>query len=180
MGKDNFSQNLYLRSMPKFLYFLVLLLVLGSCGQSTSETTTEEVSSFGVMAEELPPVSSINAKANSIVMNWKEFDDFDKSFNRIYTIDYREDLILVIDDLVEKQKLLEKGEYPQEFNIPQIKGRQKVVKTYILKTKGDLEYRLSPENSIKELITAYNALREQFNVTVNNTLPSDLIENQDI
>ena len=178
MGKDNFSQNLYLRSMPKFLYFLVFLLVLGSCGQSTSEKPTEEVSSFGVMAEELPPVSSLNAKANSIVMDWKEFDDFDKSFNRIYTIDYREDLILVIDDLVEKQKLLEKGEYPEEFNIPQIKGRQKVVKTYILKTKADLEYRLNPENSIKEMISAYNALREQFNVTVNNVLPTELIENE--
>jgi hypothetical protein len=61
-----------------------------------------------------------------------------------------------------------------------VKGRQKVVKSYILKTKGDLEYRLNPENSIKELITAYNALRKQFDVTVNNTLPTDLIENEDV
>ena len=68
--------------------------------------------------------------------------------------------------------------YPAEFDIPQIKGRQKVLKTYILKTKGDLEYRLDPENSLKETIQAFNALREQFNVVVNNTLPEDLIKNE--
>lgn len=165
--------------MPKFLYFLVLLMILGSCKERVSEAATGEVSNFEAMANELPKVVPVNTKARVILDTWKEFYSFDKSFERIYTIDYREDLVLVIDDLVEKQKLLEKAVYPEEFDIPQIKGRQKVVKTYILKTKGDLEYRQDPENSIKEMITAYNALREQFNVTVNNTLPTELIENKD-
>ncbi|MDC6387675.1 hypothetical protein PP182_03215 [Maribacter sp. PR1] len=165
--------------MPKFLYFLVLLMILGSCKERVSEAATGEVSNFEAMANELPKVVPVNTKARVILDTWKEFYSFDKSFERIYTIDYREDLVLVIDDLVEKQKLLEKAVYPEEFDIPQIKGRQKVVKTYILKTKGDLEYRQDPENSIKEMITAYNALREQFNVTVNNTLPTELIENED-
>ena len=53
-----------------------------------------------------------------------------------------------------------------------------MLKTYILKTKGDLEYRLNPEDSLKEVIQAFNALREQFNVVVNNTLPEDLIKNE--
>ena len=154
-------------------------MILGSCKERVSEAATGEVSNFEAMANELPKVVPVNTKARVILDTWKEFYSFDKSFERIYTIDYREDLVLVIDDLVEKQKLLEKAVYPEEFDIPQIKGRQKVVKTYILKTKGDLEYRQDPENSIKEMITAYNALREQFNVTVNNTLPTELIENKD-
>lgn len=166
--------------MSKFLYFLLFLVVLGSCKQGVSENETAEESSFEIMANELPKVVPINAKATEILLKWKEYDDFDKSFNRIYTIDFREDLVLVIEELIEKQKLLEKGEYPEQFNIPQVKGRQKVMKTYILKIKGDLEYRINPEDSIKELITAYNAMRDQFNVTVNNTLPTELIENEDI
>ncbi|TLF45397.1 hypothetical protein [Maribacter aurantiacus] len=166
--------------MPKFLYFLLFLLVLGSCKDVVQESANVAESSFETMANELPPVVAVSAKSDAILAQWKEYYSFHQSFERIYTIGFREDLVLVIEDLVEKQKLLEASEYPAEFNIPQVKGRQKVVKTYILKTKGDLEYRLNPENSIKELITAYNALRKQFDVTVNNTLPTDLIENEDV
>ena len=92
----------------------------------------------------------------------------------LYTSEYAEDLILVTEDMIEKQKELEASSYPLEFDIPQIKGRQKVLKTYILKIKGDLEYRVNPEASLKEMIGAFNALRDQFNVVVNNTLPQDL------
>ncbi|PIB37842.1 hypothetical protein [Maribacter sp. 4G9] len=166
--------------MQKFGYFLVLLLILVSCKEGVQETAIVEESSFGAMANELPKVVSVNAKAKAILDGWKDYSMFHQGFERIYTIDTREDLVLVIDDLVEKQKALENSEYPAEFDIPQIKGRQKVVKTYILKTKGDLEYRLNPETSIKELITAYNALRDQFNVTVNNTLPAELLETNEL
>lgn len=171
---------LYLRTMRKFLHILILLSFLSSCKQGVQEAATPSGKNFGDMANELPQVVTVNAKAEAILGQWKEYYSFQQSMERIYTIDFREDLELVIEDLVEKQSLLEKSKYPEEFNIPQVKGRQKVVKTYILKAKGDLEYRLDPEESIKELIIAYNALREQFNVTVNNTLPTELIENEEL
>ncbi|MFT6795005.1 MAG: hypothetical protein ACJART_000136, partial [Maribacter sp.] len=88
---------------------------------------------------------------------------------------YREDLVLIIEDLVENQKALEVSKYPAQFDIPQVKGRQKVLKTFILKTKGDLEYRQDPKVSMEQMITAYNSLRNQFNVEVNNTLLEELI-----
>lgn len=166
--------------MPKFLYFLVLLLVLGSCKESDSQTGTQVESSFEELIGELSPVQQVNAKAEAILDHWKEYYSFHQSFERIYTIEFREDLELVIEDLIEKQKLLEKSKYPTQFDIPQVKGRQKVVKTYILKTKGDLIYRNNPEATIKEMIMAYNELREQFNVTVNNALPTELIENENL
>jgi len=68
---------------------------------------------------------------------------------------------------VENQKLLEASKYPQQFDIPQIRGRQKVLKTYILKIKGNLEYRQNPEIAIKEMIVAFNNLRQHFNIVVN-------------
>ena len=74
---------------------------------------------------------------------------------------------------------MEAGIYPASFDIPQIKGRQKVFKTYILKTKGDLEYRQDPKESLIEMINAFNNLRNQFNVVVNNTLPDELRANEE-
>jgi hypothetical protein len=86
-----------------------------------------------------------------------------------------DDLLLIVEDFVEKQKVLEASEYPEEFDKAQIKSRQKVLKTYILKLKAALEYRSDVYEPMSEMITAYNALRTQFNVTVNNTLNTKLL-----
>lgn len=151
---------------------------MASCKDGVGDIIGTEETGWEIVASNLPKKSTINPKAQAIVLNWKEFYAFEKSFDQIYMSEFREDFVLVIEDLIEKQKALESGTYPKEFDIPQIKGRQKVLKTYILKIKGNLEYRQNPESSIKEMIAAFNAMREQFNVTVNYTLPEDLINDE--
>ncbi len=164
--------------MSKKFVFLIVPLLFVACKNAPVAFEDSQDTGRTLDKSELPRKSTVNAKATTILRKWKEFTIFETTFDRLYTSENREDLILVTEDLVEKQKALEVSVYPAEFDIPQIKGRQKVLKTYILKTKGDLEYRLDPENSLKETIQAFNALREQFNVVVNNTLPEDLIKNE--
>lgn len=164
--------------MSKMFVFLIFSMLFITCKQTPTATSDSDESSWTLASKELPKKSVVNSKAKTILAKWKEYTVFETTFNRLYTSEYREDLILVTEDLVEKQKLLEESDYPKEFDIPQIKGRQKVLKTYILKTKGDLEYRVNPEKSLKEMIEAFNAMRDQFNVVVNNTLPEDLILNE--
>ncbi len=119
--------------------------------------------------------SAVNAKAALILSDWSEYNALDTSFDALYTVENREDLILIVEDLIEKQKLLEASKYPEMFDKPRIKSRLKVFKTFFLKIKGNLEYRLDTEEPVLETINAYNALRNQFNVTVNNTLDTKLI-----
>ncbi|WP_273565316.1 hypothetical protein [Maribacter halichondriae] len=47
-----------------------------------------------------------------------------------------------------------------------------------MKIKGNLEYRLDTEEPVLETITAYNALRDQFNSISNNTLDTKMIFEQ--
>lgn len=82
---------------------------------------------------------------------------------------------MTIENIIEEQKLLEASEYPVEFDKPQIKSRQKVFKTYVLRVKGDLIYRLDPEKSVIEMINAYNTQRKQFNIVINSALDTKLI-----
>jgi hypothetical protein len=81
----------------------------------------------------------------------------------------------VLDDLVEKQKALEDSEYPPAFDLPQVRSRQRVMKTFILKTRAAVEYRVDATDPAVEMIEAYNAMRNQFNVIVNNTFDTKLI-----
>lgn len=164
--------------MPKIIFFLIVILLASSCKEAVTETENVQESQWDV-TDSLPNKVRVDSKAQTILNDWKDFMALESSFDKIYTAENREDLFLIVDELVENQKKMEVGIYPAAFDIPQIKGRQKVFKTYILKTKGDLEYRQDPKESLVEMITAFNDLRNQFNVVVNNTLPDELRANEE-
>jgi len=165
--------------MSKIIFFLIMVTLVASCKDAATETATVHESRWEEVMDSLPGKSRVDAKAQTILNDWLEYNALENSFDKIYTSEYIEDFELVVDELVENQKKMEVGVYPVAFDIPQIKGRQKIFKTYILKTKGDLEYRQNPKESILEMITAFNDLRNQFNVGVNNTLPDELRANEE-
>jgi len=146
-----------------------------SCKEKTQEVAVDDTSVYELSTEKWPNKLSVNSKVRAILGEWPEYNAMDISFDAIYNTGNIEDLRLTLENIIEEQKLLEDSEYPNEFDKPQIKSRQKVFKTYVLKVKGDLIYRLDPEVSVYEMINAYNALRKQFNVMLNNTLDTKLI-----
>ena len=77
---------------------------------------------------------------------------------------------MVLEDLIEKQKELADSEYPVVFDKAQVKSRQKVFHTFILKTKGNLIYRLDEQKSVLEMIDAHNEMMNQMNKITSNTL----------
>jgi len=149
--------------------------MFASCKERTQEVAADDTSGYELSTEKWPNKLSVNSKVRAILGEWPEYNAMDVSFDAIYNAANIEDLRLTLENIIEEQKLLEDSEYPKEFDKPQIKSRQKVFKTYVLKVKGDLIYRLDPETSVHEMINSYNALRKQFNVMLNNTLDTKLI-----
>ena len=161
--------------MVKLFCSLALILLIFACKQRQADGEVVAISNQELVVDSLPKRVAMNSKALTILRGWPEFNTLDASFDALYRAENREDLVLIMGDFVEKQKVLAASEYPTEFDTPQIKSRQKVLKTYILKSKAALEYRTDLLQPTTEMIVAYNALRRQFNVTVNNTLDTDLI-----
>ncbi|WP_396635974.1 hypothetical protein [Maribacter sp. R77961] len=164
--------------MRKTFWLICFVLLLSSCKDAATGASELQDSGWSVDVSALPKKTSVNRKALAILKDWKAYNAFEANFDRLYKTEYREDFVLTLEELVESQKLWAKSNYPVPFDIPQIRGRQKVLKTYILKIKGDLEYRQDPETSIKEMIGAFNNLREHFNIVVNSNLPEDLFPNE--
>ncbi|MEA1787580.1 hypothetical protein U1E44_15870 [Arenibacter sp. GZD96] len=164
--------------MNKLFLFGVALILFISCKQEQGSTTQQNTGKANFDTQKFPKKTNIHPKANEILKNWPEFNAFQNSFDALYRIANEEDLKLVMEDLIEKQKLLEASDYPELFNRNQVKSRQKVLKTYILKIKGNLEYRIDNQEFIIEMLTAYNAFCQQFNVIVHNTLDAKLILNE--
>ena len=166
---------MYIRSMKKIMSICFLLLLSVACQESAGENTDKKKEQQFLKVEALPQRAIINAKASAILKKWIEFNALNTGFDALFAVENAEDLALVLDDLVEKQKALEDSEYPPTFDLPQVRSRQKVMKTFILKTKAAVEYRVDATDPAVEMMEAYNAMRNQFNVIVNNTFDTKLL-----
>jgi len=164
--------------MGKLFVIGLTFLLLFSCGdnQSTEQSIKTDELEFDV--QKLPKKSTLNSGARAILETWAEFNDLDIAFDGLYSIENNEELILLIDEFIEKQNALAVSNYPETFDKPQIKSRQKVFKTYILKVKATLEYRKDPLEPTIEMVNAFNGLRNQFNVMVNYNLDTKMILNE--
>ncbi|MEX0275865.1 MAG: hypothetical protein AB3N16_15950 [Flavobacteriaceae bacterium] len=166
--------------MKKIWLFALVLTIMWACRTKEESSPMVEAAVTEIQGGEWPRPVSIKEDPMEILKAWPEFMDLQASFESLYTVGNREDLSLVVENLIEKQKLLEKSTYPEEFNLSQIKGRQKVFKTFCLKVKGHLGHDLEIQEPVSQMIEAYNALRNQFNVVFNNKLDKKLLEIDEI
>jgi len=161
--------------MRKLFVIGLTVLLLFSCGNNQSTEQLVDANELEFDVQKLPKKSILNGKAMAILETWPEFNELDVAFDALYSVENNEELILLIDQLIEKQNALTSSTYPEAFDIPQVKSRQKVLKTYILKVKATLEYRKDPIEPTIEMVTAFNGMRNQFNVVVNSTLDTKMI-----
>ena len=156
------------------LLLLVSALLIGCRGERDSQESSG-TSVIEIDVTKLPQRSTINTRANEILKDWPAFQQLETSFDALYRVENNEDLILVVEEMIKRQNDLEDSEYPEAFDIPQVKSRQKVFKTFLLKLKAASEYRTEVITPAREMLEAYNAFREQFNIIANNTLDLNLI-----
>jgi len=156
--------------MVKTFLLGAFLALIVSCKGDKTQIISDDTSSFEILTQDWPKKTTPNSKTSELIKDWEEFNALQIGLDAIYNVGNTEDLSLVLDDLIEKQKALEESKYPEAFDKPQIKSRQKVFHTFILKTKGDLIYRVDTKKSVLEMIEAHNSMLTQMNSITSNTL----------
>lgn len=162
--------------MRKLLGILLVIVVLSGCKKSPESTTQEvDMTELEFQYQKMPDKAPINPEATTIVDGWEEFKAFNASMDVLYRATNNEDLALAIDDLIEKEKNLNEGNYPELYDNFQIKSRQQVIRTYLYKVKATISENQPTTEPTVQMLEAYNALRKQFNVIVNSQLDKKLI-----
>ncbi|MFD2100522.1 hypothetical protein [Flagellimonas iocasae] len=161
--------------MRKLLGVLVVFCILLGCKKKEETAQETETVNLEFQIQKMPSKLPINPEATAIVRNWKEFSTFNVSIDVLYKATNNEDLSLAIDDLIEKEKKMAEGKYPELFDTFQVKSRQQVMKTYLYKVKASILENQETTQPTIEMLEAYNALRKQFNVIVNSQLDKELI-----
>ena len=90
--------------MPKIIFFLIVIILASSCKEAVSGTENVQDSQWQVTYG-LPNKVRLDSKAQTILNNWKDFMVLESSFDKIYSTENREDFVLIIDELVENEKL---------------------------------------------------------------------------
>lgn len=161
--------------MRKLSCILIAFLGIVSCRNKADNTDRAQNEELVFNYQKMPKKLIISPEATLIVEDWEAFKNLSSSFDVLYKARNNEDLILAIDDLIEKEKLLAKSEYPELFDDFQIKSRQRVLKTYLLKVKASILNNQDTNAPTVEMLEAYNAFRSQLNVLINSQLDTKLI-----
>ncbi|WP_298995365.1 hypothetical protein ACOKFD_14285 [Flagellimonas sp. S174] len=153
---------------------IVLLVILGCKERQTPEVDSQkEIQEFEY--QKLPKKLEVSAEAATILNEWPEFMAFNSSVDVLYKSTNNEDLSLAIDDLLEKEKELSASTYPEPFDSFQIKSRQRVFRTLLLKVKANVLNKSGTTETTIELLEAYNIIRQQFNSILSSQLDTKLI-----
>jgi len=103
------------------MLLVLAVLSFSSCKENVNDTSAKDANPIGLELEKLPKRVVVNAKATAILKDWTAYNAFNTSFDGLYNVENMEDLDLVLEDLIEKQKELAESDYPLEFNISQVK-----------------------------------------------------------
>ncbi len=161
--------------MVKYLFPFLILVIIAGCKEKQSEVeeTSQEPASFSI--QDFPKIIDMETEVQSLVGSWPELMALESSFTVLKRATTIEDVKLAIDDLSEKEKALALGDYPETFDKLQIKSRQRVFRTFLLKVKANLVDNRDINESMEQMINSYNAFKNQFNVLNNSTLDVKLI-----
>nr|WP_297786880.1 hypothetical protein [uncultured Allomuricauda sp.] len=161
--------------MRKLLGIFILVMVFSACKKNQKATAVVDNQELEFNYQKIPDKIGLNPEATAIAEKWEEFKALNASIDVLYKATNNEDLALAIDDLIEKEKNMEDGEYPELFDTFQVKSRQRVLRTFLYKAKASiLENQPTTEPTVK-MLEAYNDIRRQLNVIMNSQLDKKLI-----
>ena len=164
--------------MRKTRAIIIFLIVLGCKEkQSTTVDSQEDLQAFNY--QKLPKKLEVSPQAAAILDEWPEFTALNSSIDVLYKSTNNEDLSLAIDDLLTKEKEFSESSYPEPFDSFQVKSRQRVFRTLLLKVKASILNKSDTTGPTIELLETYNTIRQQFNSIISSQLDTKLILNEE-
>lgn len=161
--------------MARLCFISFYLLLVYGCRDAAETEVVAATAAENLKGAEFPEKTVLRPGVRDIVNGWTEFQELENSMQSLYRVENREELQLLLDDLIDNEKALAESEYPDLFNKPQVFSRQKVFKTRLLQVKANLEYRKETSTAVEDMIGAYNIFCNQFNVLLHSNLDTDLL-----
>ena len=149
------------------LYFFIIFFSFLSCNGLVKVNKTEKINNDSIFSDALKEKITLKSfpenffKLNGID-DWDNFERFQNSVNGIPKLNPKSLDVFLLGLSINIEKL-EKSEFPEIFDNPQILSRLKLIRMQTLKTKYFTEFysKDSIKPALNELYIYYNALIER-------------------
>lgn len=148
----------------KYLGLICCFMWLVSCGSKQEKAVADTTLGANLDYATIPSFTPLTAEVDSVLVNWPSFKAFDGRVAAVRLVVSIPDLTLLVNELLEKEQTILKEGYPKDFNLPAIKSRQRLVKTYLLKIQAAIELGQNPEPAVLEFVQSFNDLKAQMNL----------------
>lgn len=154
------------------------ILLLAACRQGEPEAANLSPPASSQDSVPLPPTVALSAQVQDSTAGWAPLSNLQQRMEAVYRNPEKEELELLLEELVVACRELEASEFPPTFDRPSVKSRLKVFRTFLQKTQADLHYRINPQASLAQALDAYNAFREQLNRVASDNLDPTLFDHE--
>ena len=162
--------------MKNLCAFFLLLCVLSGCDQPAGPRIDSPPE--GTLPDTLPlpePVG-LQGPVRTAVADWEAFTALEERIASLYNAQGPEEMKLKLEELTADFQALEESEFPELFNIPSVRSRERVVRTFLLKTQAALYYRRDYRPALRQFLEAYNAFRSQLTRVESSQLDPSLFD----
>jgi hypothetical protein len=161
--------------MKNLLFFSSLLLFF-ACGKKQEIDTVNKSAVSVLNYTDLPSFIPLTASADSVLLAWPNFKAFEERIKALPLVVSVPDLKMLVQELIEKDQIILNEVYPEALNFPEIKSRQRVITTFLLKTRAEILLSQDPKLATQELVQSFNALRDQINLLTSPKLNLNTFE----
>jgi hypothetical protein len=158
----------------------LLALILTSCRREVQEKPSDKVVREKQAKPENPPkLMRLKPEYEKAIRDWEAYSNLEMEMQR-FQISTPKEYVLIVENLLRLEKELSASKFPDKFNIPQLKSRILVFKTYLLQTKSlvkeeRVDTKVIADQKIK-LITAFNAIKKQLAEALTENITEELLK----
>ncbi len=152
--------------------FVMLVVAANLCFQACRKQETQEdpfqakIPEQAETLQKIPELVKLSDAVKKELDEWEEYMGFENSLRAILEADDPNEVSVVIPELLEKEKNLTEGPFPEKFDDPRIKSRILVLKTRLYELKAQVDEKILSDSLLHKnqyvLTEVFNALRNQF------------------
>ncbi|EIJ38627.1 hypothetical protein JoomaDRAFT_1615 [Galbibacter orientalis DSM 19592] len=163
-----------------YILLLGLCFIITSCGDKENKEDNSASQDTAVASyKQLPEIKPISNEKLTEINKWKKFKELSNLMEKFQDqnsgdLTYFAEEFIRLDTEIEKDSL-----FPEKFNVPDVKSRLVVFKTFSNQFKTRLDEN-APIDSInvsrEKLLVTYNAIRQQLSETLKSKIYQDFIK----
>ncbi len=163
--------------MTRQFFWVFAAFIVVSCKEEKKESKDAGQDEKTELHIKLPELTEFHGQKSEEINEWAPYVELKKAISE-FKEEKGGDVVLQLDNLLEKEKELSTSDFPAKFDNPSVRSRLAVVKTYLLQTRLEAPDPVPEEYLMKQklkILVAFNDFDRQLNVMMRGSITDEFL-----